>query len=152
MARASYTVYTDGSCRQMKYGAYAGIILHSDNSKEIVSGEIYNATSSRAELLAAVKTLQAIHKPAIVTLYSDSKYTVDTINKWLKVWYKNNYKGYNNQQLANVDILEQLRVQIKKHKVKAIWIKGHSGNVYNEECDKIAQSISKAMLLKIQTS
>ena len=46
-------------------------------------------------------------------------------------------------------MLSMLLLEAKKeHDVEFIWVKGHAGHEYNERCDKLAVTASKAENLK----
>ncbi len=69
-----------------------------------------------------------------VTIYSDSKYVVESINqKWVWGWEKKNFKGKKNQ-----DLWERFLDIYPKHKLKMVWVKGHADNPFNERCDVLA--------------
>src|SRR5688572_31868232 len=87
------------------------------------------------ELLAVIAALEAITKPGIpVTVYSDSKYVVDAVEKkWVFGWQK---KGFSCK--ANADLWARFLNIYKKHDVKFVWVRGHAGHPENERCDVLA--------------
>jgi len=93
------------------------------------------------ELEAVIVSLASLSKPSRVQIYSDSKYVVDTVNKgWLNEWKSNNWIKKNKKPALNIDMWERLLPLLELHKVKFIWIKGHSGNEENERSDELAKS------------
>lgn len=128
-------LYTDGAAKgNPGPGGYGAVLKFGKHRKELSEG-FRLTTNNRMELLAVIKGLEAIksdeHK---ISVYSDSKYVVDAINKgWLSSWIKKNYKGK-----KNVDLWQRLFPLLKKHQVSFIWVKGHAGNVENERCDVLA--------------
>jgi len=69
-----------------------------------------------------------------VTLYSDSKYVVDAVEKkWVYGWLKKNFQGKKNPDLW----MRFLRVY-RKHRVRFVWVKGHAETVENNRCDELA--------------
>ena len=58
-------------------------------------------TNNRMELLAVIVGLEALKKEGNdVTVYSDSKYVVDSVEKkWVFNWEKKAYKGKKNSDL-----------------------------------------------------
>jgi ribonuclease HI len=124
-----FTIYTDGSVQPENPGAagYTAIILPKNSEPREVTGSFEFSTNNRMEVFAAVAGLEALMEPSQVTLISDSKYLVNTMNK-----------GWS--QGANHDLWKRLRIQIEKHKVVFEWCKGHAGNTYNELADKLAYS------------
>lgn len=87
------------------------------------------------ELLAAIVGLESLkNEGQQVTIYSDAKYLVDTIEKkWIVRWQKKGYK-----KTKNVDLWRRLWALYNKHSVKFIWVKGHSTTVENNRCDILA--------------
>ncbi|MDD3324554.1 MAG: ribonuclease HI [Sulfurospirillaceae bacterium] len=114
-------------------GGYCAILRYGQSEK-IVSGGQKNATNNQMELLAVIKGLEALKEPCDVSIVSDSSYVVKGINEWLANWVKKNFAKVKNPELWR-DYIEVSR----KHKVHAIWVRGHDGHEENERCDKIAK-------------
>jgi ribonuclease HI len=87
------------------------------------------------ELMAVCVALEALKfKGSNVTLYSDSKYVIDAINKgWLFDWERKGFKGKKNPDLW----MRFLRIY-RCHNVRFIWVKGHASTVENNRCDQLA--------------
>lgn len=102
--------------------------------KEISQG-FRRTTNNRMELLAVIIGLEALKKPGMnVTIYSDSKYVVDSVEKkWIIGWLKKGFKDKKNKDLwlRFLDIYKQ-------HTVRFVWIKGHNETPENERCDRLA--------------
>ena len=81
-------IWTDGACSGNPGPGGWGAIL--------TFGELYGSdpttTNNRMELLAAVEALNAITRPAKVTLHTDSTYVKDGLTKWIKGWKRNGWK------------------------------------------------------------
>lgn len=92
------------------------------------------------ELLAVIEALKQLKKPGMdVTIYSDSQYVCNAINKnWLEGWLK---KGW--AKVKNVDLWKQFLPLYRYHKPKFIWVKGHAGIPENERCDFLATEAAK---------
>ena len=102
------------------------------------------------ELLAAIIGLEALKRPCMVSLYSDSKYLVDAFNqKWINSWVKNNWNRPKTGPVKNVDLWKRLLNVKKQHDVEFIWVKGHNDNEKNERCDRLANlAADQSVLLK----
>jgi len=98
------------------------------------------------ELLSVIVALETLKiENSNVTVYSDSKYVVEAIEKkWLDGWVRTNFK-----KKKNVDLWLRFIEIYKKHNVKFIWIKGHANNRENEVCDKLAVAAAQAPNLLI---
>lgn len=132
-------IYTDGACSgNPGPGGYGVILKHKDAIKEL-SGGCSSTTNNRMELLAVIKGLEALKRPCRVTIYSDSKYIVDAMNKgWVYKWQKNGWMRDKENMAKNVDLWQRVLELSAKHKVKWVWIKGHADNELNNRCDRLA--------------
>ena len=138
-------IFTDGAARGNPDGpgGYGVILQYTDNKgvlheKEISQGYI-KTTNNRMELMAAIVGLEALNRPCMVELYSDSKYLVDAFNQgWIDNWIANDWKRKATGPVKNVDLWKRLLKALDIHKVKFVWVKGHDGHPENERCDKLA--------------
>ena len=139
------TIYTDGAAKgNPGNGGYGTILISGSHRKEISEG-FAHTTNNRMELLAVIIGLEAIKiKKANVTVYSDSKYVVDAVNKgWVLTWEKIHF-----QKKKNPDLWLRFLKIYRQHNVKFIWVEGHAGNLLNEECDRLAVAASLQQNLK----
>ena len=128
-------IYTDGAAQgNPGPGGYGVILKFNGHVKELSAG-FRLTTNNRMELLAVIAGLEAIKKEGIpVTIYSDSKYVVESIEKgWLWGWEKKNFS-----KKKNPDLWQRYIPLHKKYKPKFVWIKGHAGHPENERCDELA--------------
>lgn len=135
-------IYTDGgSLGNPGPGGYGAVILYKNEKKEI-SGGFRVTTNNRMELMGVIAALRELdQKDKPVTIYSDSSYVVNGINKgWAKNWEKNNWIKSNKEPAINPDLWSELLELIKPLNVSFVWVKGHSGNPLNERCDELAKS------------
>lgn len=138
-------IYTDGaSSGNPGPGGYGVILTFKEHRKELSEG-FKRTTNNRMELLAVIKGLEALTiENQQVTVYSDSKYVVDSVEKgWLWGWVKKGFKGKKNE-----DLWRQYIKAAKNHQVKFKWIKGHAGHPENERCDQLAVESSRGFDLK----
>lgn len=134
-------IYTDGACSgNPGAGGYGVVMLYKGARKELSQG-YKTTTNNRMEVLAVIKGLEALKEPCKVTLYSDSKYVVDSITKgWVYSWKKKNWIKADKKKALNVDLWERLLALLEKHEVEFVWVKGHAENVENERCDELARA------------
>ncbi|MCG8321804.1 MAG: ribonuclease HI [Cytophagales bacterium] len=129
------TIYTDGASRgNPGPGGYGVVLKYKKHRKELSAG-FKKTTNNRMELLAVIVGLEALKEEKLpVTIYSDSKYVVDAVDKgWLWSWVKKDFKDKKNK-----DLWKRFIPAYKKQKVKFKWVKGHAGNPENERCDALA--------------
>ncbi len=64
-------------------------ILMCDGAKKEISGGKKDTTNNVMEITAVIEGLKILKYPCEVTIYSDSAYVVDAINKgWIEAWKK----------------------------------------------------------------
>jgi ribonuclease HI len=141
-------IFTDGSSRGNPGPGGFGVILRSgDHYKEISQG-FRKTTNNRMELLSVIVGLETLKKlNSQVTIFSDSKYVVDAVEKgWVFNWVKKGFAGK-----KNADLWRRFLQIYKLHKVKFVWIKGHNLHPENERCDELAVAAAMGGGLKIDT-
>ena len=133
------TIYTDGSClNNPGRGGYGAVLLFDPHRREI-SGGFRLTTNNRMEMMAVIAALEALKEPCQVTLYSDSQYVVNAMTKgWAQRWQANGWKRNKKETAVNPDLWERLLMVSKPHDVDFRWLRGHSGIVENERCDRLA--------------
>lgn len=140
-------IYTDGASRGNPGPGGYGIILLWGNIQKELSAGYRLTTNNRMELMAVIKALEALTKKNIaVTIYTDSKYVVDSIEKkWLNNWISTNFKGGK----KNKDLWMQYYKLSQQFNITMQWVKGHANNPYNNRCDELATQAAdnKAHLL-----
>ena len=129
------TLYTDGAAKGNPGPGGYGLVLLSGNLRKEVSEGYRLTTNNRMELLSVIVGLECLKKEkTIVTVYSDSKYVVDAVEKkWVFSWEKKNFT-----KKKNPDLWVRFLKSYRKHVVKFIWIKGHANIKENERCDQLA--------------
>ena len=128
-------IYTDGACRgNPGRGGWGAILVYNGHEKELSGGDP-QTTNNRMELTAAIVALERLKEPCEVTLYSDSKYMIDSITKgWAVSWRARGWKKGDKSPALNPDLWDQLLQLCDIHKVTFVWVKGHAGHPYNERC------------------
>ncbi len=136
---AEITIYTDGACTNNPGPGGYGVVLIYENYIKELSGGFRLTTNNRMEITACIEGLRSLKKPCAVTLFSDSKYVVNAMEKgWVKKWRANDWKRNERENALNVDLWEQMLELCQIHDVAFNWVKGHAGNQFNERCDQLA--------------
>ncbi len=132
-------IYTDGSCiGNPGNGGWAAILLM--NEKKIkIKGYKKNTTNNQMELTAPIKALKKIPIGEKIEIYTDSKYVKIGITEWVTKWKKNNWKTSSKKKVKNIDLWKELDNLNEKYQIKWCWVKGHSGNILNDEVDQLAR-------------
>jgi len=144
-------IYTDGASSGNPGPGGYGTILRTVYSGENLgfrgkliekafSGGFRRTTNNRMELMAVIVGLEALKTDGQqVTVYSDSKYVIDAIDKkWVYGWIQKGFMGKKNK-----DLWLRLMRSYKKHWIKLHWVKGHAGHPINERCDQLAVQASR---------
>ena len=143
-------LYTDGSClKNGQEGARAGwaAILSYGEKQLHLSGKIESEkpTNNVAELTAVVKGIEAIKPEAkcTVVVRCDSEYVVKSINeKRVHSWAKTGWMTSTKKPVANVELWKKLISVCRERKNCTFTfedVAAHSGDAYNELCDKLAK-------------
>jgi len=132
-------IYTDGACSgNPGPGGWGAVLLYKEHEKRISGGE-KDSTNNRMELRAVFEALKTLKKPSEIIVYTDSKYVMDGITKWIFGWKKNGWKTADKKPIKNIEFWQDLDVEVARHKIEWVWVKGHSGNRFNEVADQLAR-------------
>ena len=132
-------VFTDGACSgNPGPGGWGAILQFGEVEKELKGGEAHT-TNNRMELMAAISALEALKKPCIVDLTTDSQYVRQGITGWIHGWKKNGWRTADKKPVKNVELWQRLDDALKPHEVRWHWIKGHAGHAENERADQLAR-------------
>lgn len=133
-------IFTDGACSgNPGPGGWGALLRWRDNEKEMKGGE-RKTTNNRMEMMAAIRALEALKRPAHVRLHTDSTYLRDGITKWIHGWKAKGWKTASKQPVKNVDLWQRLEAALERHHVDWIWVKGHAGHPENERADELARA------------
>jgi ribonuclease HI len=139
-AQGLVEIYTDGACSgNPGPGGWGAVLSYGGRVKELSGGEATPTTNNRMELMAAIQALEALNRPVQVRMYTDSKYVLDGITKWLPGWQRNGWKTAAKQPVKNVDLWQRLVAAMQPHQVTWTWVRGHNGDPGNERADELAR-------------
>lgn len=134
-------LYSDGACSGNPGPGGWGCILVYGKTERHLSGYDEHTTNNRMEMMAIVKGLEGLQRPCHLTIVTDSQYVKNAFTEgWLEKWQRNNWKTANRDPVKNKDLWLQLLLLCSKHTVSWQWVKGHSGHIYNEQCDELARA------------
>ena len=140
------TIYTDGSARGNPGNGGYGIVMISGSFRKELSQGFRLTTNNRMELLAVIVALESVKtEGAKITIYSDSKYVVNAVEKgWLFSWEKIGFK-----KKKNPDLWMRFLKIYRRHSVSFVWVKGHSDNRENNRCDSLAVAAAESKNLAV---
>lgn len=132
-------IYTDGACLgNPGPGGWAALVRVGTESTTLCGGES-STTNNRMEMLAVIASLKHLPEPFEIQLYTDSRYVINGINDWIDTWYKNDWRTANRKPVKNKDLWQELHARTQEHSVMWHWVRGHSGNQFNELVDRLAR-------------
>ncbi len=132
-------IFTDGACSGNPGAGGWGAILRFNGHEKEISGGCPDTTNNRMELTAVIEALKCLKEKCDVTIYSDSQYFVNAMTKgWAFSWKAKNWRRSGNEKVLNPDLWQELLDLWEKHKIEAVWVKGHAGHPENERCDALA--------------
>jgi len=137
-------IFTDGACKgNPGPGGWGALLRMGAHEKELSGGESAT-TNNRMELTAAIEGLRALTRPCRVTLYTDSRYVMDGLTKWIHGWQRNGWRTADKKPVKNADLWQALLEAARPHRIDWRWVKGHAGHPENERVDKLASDAAKA--------
>ncbi|RKF21127.1 ribonuclease HI [Altericroceibacterium spongiae] len=138
-------IFTDGACKGNPGPGGWGVLLRMGRHEKELSGAEPDTTNNRMEMTAVIKGLNALIEPCEVDLYSDSKYVIDGITKWVHGWKKKGWITASKKPVRNADLWHELIAAAKAHKIEWHWVKGHDGHEENERVDRLASDAAEAL-------
>ena len=147
-------IYTDGGCSgNPGPGAWGYVILYGEKVYKN-SGSDKETTNNKMELSAVIKALEAYKKLSLenkdlcswkVRVFTDSGYVKNGITAWISVWLENGWKTANKKDVKNKELWITLKNLSDQINPEWKWVKGHSGDKWNEECDALVNKEIKKL-------
>lgn len=132
-------LYTDGACLGNPGPGGWGALLRFNGTDKELAGGTQDTTNNRMEMQAVIEGLNALTRPSIVTVYTDSQYVQKGITEWIKGWKARGWKTAAKKPVKNAELWRELDEAQAKHQVTWQWVKGHSGHPENERVDDLAR-------------
>ncbi|MBA3872614.1 MAG: ribonuclease HI [Anaerolineae bacterium] len=129
-------IHTDGSCvTQTRLGGWAAVLQCGEHQR-VIQGSTVDTTVNAIELNAVVEALKALKQSgSAVQLFTDSNYVVRGVNEWLSDWLQRGWKNARGEQVANLNLWQQLKTLLEQHTVTLTWIP----RAQNTQADELAQ-------------
>jgi ribonuclease HI len=132
-------IFTDGACEgNPGPGGYGAILIRDGERKELSQGYRLT-TNNRMEILAVLEALRSLGEPSQVTVYTDSKYVADSMNKgWVEAWQESDWVRKGGKRVPNADLWRALLRLTEEHEVDFKWVRAHTGIPDNERADALS--------------
>ena len=131
-------IWTDGGCRPNPGPGGWAALLRAGGAERELSGADPATTNNRMELTAAAAALEALTRPCVVVVHTDSEYVRNGITRWHTGWVRRNWRNASGDPVANMDLWQRLLDAAARHEVSWLWVRGHSGDINNERVDRLA--------------
>ena len=136
--------FTDGACSgNPGPGGWGALLQAKDGETILKERELHggepDTTNNRMELLAAIAALEALDRPARITIVTDSAYVKNGVTSWIHGWKRNGWKTATNKPVKNDELWRRLDAAQTRHQVTWQWVKGHAGHPENERADALAR-------------
>ncbi|HKN08422.1 MAG TPA: ribonuclease HI [Pseudomonadota bacterium] len=143
---APVVIYTDGACKgNPGPGGWGALLQSRGHERELFGGES-QTTNNRMELIAVIRALESLKRPATVAVYTDSQYVKNGIETWINAWKRNGWKTSQRKPVKNADLWLELDRLAATHRVAWHWVKGHADSVGNQRADELANRGAESML------
>ena len=133
-------VYTDGACSgNPGPGGWAWVVPDGP----VASGGEPSTTNQRMELVAVIDAVDSLEGP--LEIVSDSTYVVNCFrDRWWEGWIQRGWLNSQKKPVANRDLWEPLVEAYQHRELTFRWVKGHSGDRWNDRADELAVAASTA--------
>ncbi|WP_020404410.1 ribonuclease HI [Gracilimonas tropica] len=137
-------VYTDGACSGNPGPGGWGAILKWNGKEKELSGGDPQTTNNRMEMQAVIEALNALKKPCLVKIHSDSALIINAFTQgWIKNWQKRGWRKSNKKPVENKELWQAMLKAMEPHEVVWVKVKGHAGIELNERADQLAVAESQ---------
>lgn len=141
-AQFDFVIYTDGACHPNPGKGGWGYVVTKD--LEVIrqhSGQELETTNNRMEFTAVIMAILSFDVVGLkLLIVTDSRLLMNTGNQWMARWKKRGWLTANKRPCKNLDLLMKMDELLNIHQVKFRWIKGHSGDKFNNLADRLAKN------------
>jgi len=143
-------IYADGACNPNPGPAGTGLAVYEHGQLcELWYGLSHKGTNNTAELqglehaLIHAKQALALGRHQCIQILTDSKYSLDSLLKWMPGWQRNGWKRDKNAEVKNLDIMQRLFALYHgpeglAGQLSFKHVRGHAGIEGNELADRMA--------------
>ena len=157
MKKDKIKIYIDGAARGNPGPAGWGVVFLVKNEVFLeLGGHLDHATNNQMELTSAIEAFKYVKKHKIITqgspveVFADSKYVILGITEWIFNWERNGWRNAAKKPVLNRELWEKLYELTKEIKITWSYVKGHSGDKWNDRVDEIATSFADDILIKLK--
>jgi ribonuclease HI len=137
------TVSTDGSCLRNPGGAIGWAWV--DHAGGSASGGAVSGTNQIAELRAVLEAIEAHPGAEPLHIEADSLYAIKCASVWVAGWRRKGWRTAGGGPVQNLGLVQGIERAIagRAGPVTFGWVRGHQGNRFNEEADRLAGAAAR---------
>ena len=141
-------LYTDGSCLgASRTGGWAYLVVDQETGRpRSVPDSHPRTTNNRMELQAVLEGLRSIPAPSNVRIFTDSKYVMDGITRWLPLWVDHRWRGKSGS-VKNKRLWSRTFTELLRHRVECEHVRAHTGHRENEFVDHLAHTAAEGHMV-----
>ena len=145
-------ISTDGACKgNPGPGGWGVAVFEEDTYVHGICGGDLSTTNNKMELYAFIVACNYIKENLLldkstVIILTDSRYVMNGCISWMANWVMKEFRGVKNPELWSE--IYNLRDIWLDSRLTIQWVKGHSGDLFNEMADDLAnEGYRKAIAL-----
>ena len=133
-------IYTDGACSgNPGPGGWDALAIENGQILWEINGAEPLTTNNKMELMAAISGINQLADQSKATVVTDSQYVRLGITNWVKNWQANGWKTASGAPVKNQELWQMLIQHVGRCHIEWEWVKGHSGDLYNDRADTLAR-------------
>ncbi|MFC4555247.1 ribonuclease H family protein [Georgenia faecalis] len=133
-------IATDGSA--IRNPGPTGWAWVDQRTRETGAGRFDHGTNNIGEITAVIEALDHVGPDGDVLIRADSKYVIDMATKWLPGWKRRGWKKGDGKTPENLALVQRLDALLegRRGRTEFEWVRGHSGDEFNEIVDALANA------------
>lgn len=149
-------LWTDGSGTRAGPIGWAWVLRAFDDQGELVAertggGFGDDGTNNRAELMALLDGLRALHQSSHVVVFTDSEYVMKPWTEgYLARWIERGWRKTTGGPVLNADLWRAIVEAASPHRIEWRYVEGHTGVDLNERCDRLAGAARRVVKAELE--
>jgi ribonuclease HI len=119
--------------------------LYADGRVDEFGAASPHTTNNQMELQAAIEALEHLGQLSNVTVYTDSRYVIDGLTKWMSAWRRRGWVTATGTAVKNRALWQKL-AQLSHPSIRWQHVRGHTGDPNNERVDDIARAFASGQV------